>query len=99
MVFINTSFANNTNNTLQISFVIAIADNSNNINIIYWSFIKYKKVTYLILAFKLYAIAYRFNYGAVLKSIIEKILQVELPLVLYIDFKSLYKCLIKLEST
>ena len=74
MVFINTSFANNANNTLQISFIIAIADNSNSINIVYWSFIKYKRVTHLILASKLYAMAYRFDYGAVLKSIIEKIL-------------------------
>jgi hypothetical protein len=43
--------------------------------------------------------AYGFNHGAVLKSIIEKILQVELPLILYIDSKSLYKCLVKLGST
>ena len=42
---------------------------------------------------------YRFNYGAVLKSIIEKILQVKLLLILYTDSKSLYKCLIKLGST
>ena len=43
--------------------------------------------------------AHRFNYGAVLKSIIEKILQVEFPLVLCTDSKSLYKCLVKLGST
>ena len=43
--------------------------------------------------------AYGFNYSAVLKSIIEKILQVELPFIFYTDFKSLYKCFIKLGST
>jgi len=43
--------------------------------------------------------AYRFDHGAVLKSIIEKILQVELPLILYIDSKSLYEYLVKLGST
>ena len=74
MVFTDASFTNNTNNTLQIGFVIVIADNSSSINIIYWSFIKCKKVTHLVLAFKLYVIAYKFNYNVVLKSIIEKIL-------------------------
>jgi len=68
-------------------------------NIVYWSSIKCKRVTRLVLASKLYAMAYGFDYGAVLKSIIEKILQVELLLILCIDSKSLYKCLIKLGST
>ena len=74
MVFINAFFINNIDNTLQIGFVIAIADNSGNINIVYWSSIKYKRVTCSVLASELYIMAYRFNYGAVLKSIIEKIL-------------------------
>jgi len=99
VVFIDASFANNTNNTSQIGFIIAIADNSSSTNIVYWSSIKCKRVTRLVLASKLYAIAYRFDYGAVLKSIIEKILQVELPLILYTDSKSLYKYLVKLGST
>jgi len=99
MVFIDASFTNNANNTLQISFIIAIADNSSSMNIVYWSSIKCKRVTRSVLASKLYAIAHRFNHGAVLKSTIEKILQVELPLILYIDSKSLYKYLIKLGST
>ena len=43
--------------------------------------------------------AHRFNYSTVLKSIIEKILQIELLLVLCIDSKSLYECLVKLGST
>ena len=74
MVFTDASFANNADNTLQIGFVIAIADNSGSVNIVYWSSIKCKRVTRLVLAFKLYAIAYGFNYGTVLKSIIKKIL-------------------------
>jgi len=74
VVFIDTSFANNADNTSQIGFIIAIADNSGSTNIVYWSFIKCKRVTRLVLASKLYAIAYGFNHGAVLKSTIEKIL-------------------------
>jgi len=74
VVFIDAFFANNADNTSQIGFIIAIADNSSSINIVYWSFIKCKRVTCSVLASKLYVMAYRFNYGAVLKSIIEKIL-------------------------
>jgi hypothetical protein len=43
--------------------------------------------------------AYSFNIGALIKSIINRILEIELLLVIYIDLKSLYKCLIKLEIT
>jgi hypothetical protein len=74
VVFTDASFANNANNTSQIGFIIVIADNSGSANIVYWSSIKCKRVTYLVLASKLYVMAYGFNYGAVLKSIIEKIL-------------------------
>ncbi len=40
--------------------------------------------------------AYSFNIGVLVKLIINKILGIKLLLVVYIDSKSLYKCLIKL---
>jgi hypothetical protein len=43
--------------------------------------------------------AYSFNIGALVKSIINKILEIELLLVIYINSKLLYKCLIKLGTT
>ena len=43
--------------------------------------------------------AYRFNIGVIIKLIIKQFLQIELPLILYIDLKLLYKCLIKLGTT
>jgi len=99
MVFIDTSFTNNADNTSQIGFIIAIANNSSSINIVHWSSIKCKRVTCSVLASKLYAMAHGFDHGAVLKSTIEKILQVELLLILCIDSKSLYKYFVKLGST
>ncbi|KAE9372116.1 hypothetical protein N431DRAFT_340376, partial [Stipitochalara longipes BDJ] len=60
------------------------------------SFTKYKRITRSILILELYRIAYSFNIGALIKSIINKILGINLLLVLYIDLKSLYKYLIKL---
>jgi hypothetical protein len=43
--------------------------------------------------------AYGFNIGTLVKSIINKILEIKLLLVVYMNSKSLYKCLIKLEIT
>jgi hypothetical protein len=57
---------------------------------------KYKRVTRSILASKLYSIAYGFNISGLVKSIINKALEIEVPLVIYIDSKSLYEYLVKL---
>jgi hypothetical protein len=57
---------------------------------------KYKRVTRSILASKLYSIAHSFNIGGLVKSIINKALEIEVLLVVYIDSKSLYKYLVKL---
>ena len=51
------------------------------------------------LAFKLYIIAYGFDISASIKFTIDKVLRIELPLVLYTNLKSLYNYLIKLGTT
>jgi hypothetical protein len=43
--------------------------------------------------------AYSFNIGTLVKSIINRVLEIELLLVVYTNSKSLYKCLIKLGTT
>jgi hypothetical protein len=43
--------------------------------------------------------AYSFNISALIKSIINKILEIELLLIVYINSKLLYKCFIKLGTT
>jgi hypothetical protein len=43
--------------------------------------------------------AYGFDIGAVVKLIVNRALEIDLPLVVYIDSKSLYECLIKLGTT
>jgi hypothetical protein len=40
--------------------------------------------------------AYGFDIGTFIKLMIDKILEIELPLIVYMDFKSLYECLVKL---
>ncbi len=94
LVFIDASFANNKDLFLQIGYVIILANAIRKANIIHWSLVKCKKITWSVLASELYGMAYSFNINAAIKSTIDKILQVNLPLILYTDSKSLYNCLI-----
>ena len=43
--------------------------------------------------------AYGFNIGALVKSIINRVLEIELLLVVYTNSKLLYECLVKLGTT
>ena len=45
LVFINASFANNKDLSLQIGYILVLADAIKKANIIYWSSVKYKRVT------------------------------------------------------
>jgi len=40
--------------------------------------------------------AHGFNIGAIVKLIVNRALEINLPLIVYIDSKSLYECLVKL---
>jgi hypothetical protein len=100
MAFMDASFTNNRDLLSQIGFIIVLTDRNQDINILYWSLIKCKRVTRSVLASELYILAYSFNIAAAIKLMIQKILQLEqLPLVLCTDLKSLYNCLVKLGTT
>jgi hypothetical protein len=98
IVYTDASFANNQDLSSQIGFVIVLSDGIN-ANILHWSSIKCKRVTRSVLASELYAMAHRFDTGAAIKSTIEAILRIQLPLILCTDSKSLYDCLVKLGTT
>jgi hypothetical protein len=59
---------------------------------------KYKRVTRSILALELYSIAHGFDIGSLVKTTINRILEIEVLLVVYIDSKSLYEYLVKLRT-
>jgi len=83
----------------QIRYVLVLADATNKANIIYWLLIKCKRVTRSVLALELYRMAYRFDIKAIIKLIVNKILNINLLLIMCIDLKSLYNCLIRLGTT
>lgn len=76
--------------------MIYLANTISKANILNWSSIKYKLVICNILATKLYEIAHEFDIRVVIKAILGKIRGPAIPLVLYIDSKFLYNCLVKL---
>ena len=79
--------------------MIILIDIIGKANIIYWSSTKYKRVTKSILAIKLYRIAHSFNITAAIKLTINKMLFIITPLILYTDLKSLFNCLVRLNTT
>ena len=70
-MFTDALFTNNKDLLSQINYILVLADIINKANIIYWSLIKYKRVTKSVLALELYAMAHRFNISAVIKLTIE----------------------------
>jgi hypothetical protein len=90
------SFTNNRDLSSQIGYILVLVDTSGAANILYWSLIKCKRVTWSVLASELYAIVYRFDIGASIKATIERILEIDLLLVLCTDLRSLYDYLVKL---
>jgi hypothetical protein len=99
VVFTDASFANNKDLSLQIGYIIVLADATKKANIVHWSSVKCKRVTRSVLASELYGIVHGFDIGAVIKSTVDKILQVNLLLILCTDSKSLYDCLVRLGTT
>ena len=99
LIFTDASFANNRDLSSQIGYILVLADASGAANILHWSSIKCKRVTRSVLASELYAMVHGFDMGASIKATIERILQIDLPLVLCTDSRSLYDCLVKLGTT
>jgi hypothetical protein len=99
LIFTDTSFANNRDLSSQIRYILVLTDMNRTANILHWSSIKCKRVTRSVLASELYAMVHGFDMGASIKATIEKILEINLPLVLCTDSRSLYDCLVKLGTT
>ncbi len=96
VVFIDSSFVNNSDLFSQIEYVICLTD-AIHANILHWSSIKCKKVIRSVLAAELFVMIYDFDVDLVLKSIFIKMLDnTFISLILTTDSKFLYDCLIRL---
>jgi hypothetical protein len=98
MIFIDAAFANTLDLHSQIGYVICLT-NDVHANLIHWSSIKCKRITRSVLAIELYAMINDFEIETIIKSIIERMLHIFLSLILLTDSKSLFDCLVKLETT
>ena len=111
-VFVDGFFANNKDQSSQISYVIVLANKHSHANIneftiegniIYWSSTKCRRVTRSVLASKIYNMVNRFDLGFVIKqtlaTICKRIDLSKIPLILCTDSYSLYQCLVQLGTT
>ena len=65
--------------SLQISYIICLANTTNKANIICWLLIQYKYIICNVLVTELYEIIYRFDIEAVIKVILKKMLRSIIP--------------------
>ena len=96
LIFTNLLFANNKDLLSQIGYILVLANEKNRANIVHWLLIKYKRIMRNILALELYTLTHGYNIEALIKTTINKILQLNLLVILCINSKLLYNCLIKL---
>jgi hypothetical protein len=112
MVFIDGSFANNKDLSLQLGFILTLINKSTSTdtntftiysNVIYYSFTKCKRVTQSVLASEIYSMVNSFNIGIaitiILRMITERLRLLVIPLVICTDSYSLYEYLMKLRTT
>ena len=85
--------------SLQIGYVIYLANATSKTNIIHWFLIKCKRVIRSVLAAELYGTVNRFDIRVVIKAILGKMLGSAILLVLCTNLKSLYDCLVKIGTT
>jgi hypothetical protein len=98
MIFTDVSFANVDLHS-QIDYVICLTDD-HKANIIHWSSTKCKRMIRSVLTIELYAMTHEFDADSVIKSIIQRILNIfTLSMILLTDSRSLYDCLVKLDTT
>jgi hypothetical protein len=113
-IFTDGSFANNTDMTSQLGFIIVLAvetrtKDTTNLdfeikgNIVHWNSSKCKRVTRSVLASELYGMVSGFDSAIALSTTLQKVMEAlnlpPIPTILCSDSKSLYDCLVKLGTT
>jgi hypothetical protein len=96
VIFNDSFFANNRDLFSQIGYVICLTD-AIHANILHWFSIKCKRITRSVLTIELFAMIHDFDVDSILKTILTKMLNTLIFLILVIDSKFLYDCLVRLD--
>ncbi|KAF2025958.1 hypothetical protein EK21DRAFT_103538 [Setomelanomma holmii] len=111
IVFVDGSFANNKDLSLQLGFILMLVNESTDVsntfkicgNVIHYSSTKCKRVTRSVLASEIYGMVNGFDIGiaiaTTLRIVTERLRLPAIPLVICTDSYSLYECLVKLGTT
>lgn len=98
-VFIDASFAGNSDHTSQLGFVICLVDQNNAANLIHYGSSKSKRVTRSVLSVELYAMVYGFDNCSVIHHSLQEFLGRKIDFKMYTDSKSLFDSLVSLNPT
>jgi len=110
-VFVDGSFANNSDMSSQLGFIIVIANETSNEefkfriqgNIIHYSSVKSKRVTRSVLASEIYGMVagvdMAYALSTTLKMVTDQLELPAIPTIVCTDSYSLYECLVKLGTT
>lgn len=98
-IFIDASFANNSDCFSQLCVLVTLMDGQQNCNIIHYNSFKYRRIARSALAAELFALVNGFDTASTLRLVINDISNRQVSLKLFTDSKSLFDGTVGLNST
>jgi hypothetical protein len=99
VVFTDASFANAEKYKSQLGFVICLADDNNNANIVHFGSSKCKRVTRSVMAAELHGLVLGFDNAFSVREMVSEILGRKIPIDAYVDSKTVFDTVTKLGAT
>jgi hypothetical protein len=99
VVFADASFANASSLASQIGFVVCLADDGGNANIVHYGSQRCKRVTRSVMAAELHALSYGFDQAFVAHHVAEEIFAKQIPLDAYIDSRTVFNTVTRCTGT
>lgn len=98
-VFVDAGFASNNDCSSQIGFVMVLMDSFGSANIIHYGSLKCKRIVRSVLAAELLAMMHGFDISSTIRLAVNCIMDRKVSLELYTDSRSLYDCLVSINTT
>jgi hypothetical protein len=90
VAFSDSSYANNKDQTSQLGYLVVLADASDACNIVHYTSYKSRRVVRSVLAGELHAFIDAFDFAYTLKRDLERMLEIEVPVQILTDSRSLF---------